>query len=747
MPDFADQHETYRGNALPGMVDVLAGDLGVSRDALCRLGIGWKIPDSCWTFPERDADGNIIGILRRFLNGKKYCQSGSKRGLIYEPLPVKTGYDPNRQQWRRATEADPCPICGKPDWCGFDAASEPRFVRCMRVSEGSVHEDRSGGFIHELVEGSFRPLRSKDSPLPLSEYPVVVVEGPTDVAAALDLGLVAVGRSSAENVNYLAQILSGRDIIIIGENDAGAGVQGMKKAFEVLVDVAASSVKLLPPEGIKDLRVWVNRGLTREALLHAVEHGGDRSRDSYLFDSKAADYIAARWLAETQTLGKTCILCRSHREWLRFNGVCYTPLEEEAIRMTLYEFLEGKHVKRFAPNGECKIAPYEPTRAKVSDILDATLKTCYVVDDPPLWRDGRTAPEPKNVVVFQNGMLDAEAYAEDDADLLPLTPKFFSRTALPFAFKAGAKCHRWKLFLHQIFDGDAEKIALLQEWFGYNLVPDNGLSKFMLFVGHPGTGKSTVLDILQYVLGPGQYAFTSFKQLGSDFGLHPLVGKLAAIMPDAHLSRRTDAMQALEVLKEIVGGDTIAVNRKFLNTIDTQLSCRFTIATNELPRLPDNCRALERRLCLLDFLVSFIGREDVRLREKLRIEAPGIILWAIDGLKRLRQTGTFTAPKSTLRVIEDFSRILSPVIDFVEDCCELVPEAEVSTREVYDVWCRWASERGLAPNTDSVFGQRLLNQMLQVKRERHRLQGRRQYVYIGMRLTDAAVNQYLKPGG
>ncbi len=745
MPNFAEQQEMFRDNALPGMVDVLAGQLGVSRESLYRLGIGWTITESCWTFPERDADGKIIGIVRRFLNGEKFCVKGSKRGLTYEATQIHEGYDPSRQQWRRTTETDPCPICGKPDWCGVDnSGKEPRFVRCMRQSKNAVHEDRAGGYIHEIVPGSFIVQRSNGSPLPSSSLPVVVVEGATDVAAAMDLGFVAIGRSNDQHTDFLADLLVGRHVAVIGENDAGAGVAGMQKTFEVLRSEVSEIVKVMPPDGVKDLRAWVSKhGLTQEGLLQAIQDG-DSESDGNILETKASDFIAAEWLRTMHTDSKTCILCKSHREWLTHNGYCYVPIEEEALRAEIYHFVADKLVKRFV-SGKCKIEPYEATRAKVSDILDAALNKCYVPYSPPFWRDGRNTPLPENLVVFQNGMLDLED--SNATELHPLTSLFFSRTSLPFAFDTQARCPRWQTFLQEVFDDDEERVALLQEWFGYNLVPDMSLAKFMLLVGKPGTGKGTVLRILQHLLGPGQFASISFKQLGSDFGLQSLIGKLAAIMPDAHLSRRTDATQALEVLKNIVGEDTMSVNRKFMDALNVQLQCRFTLAANELPRLPDNCRALERRLCLLDFPVSFIGREDTHLLEKLQTEAPGIMLWALEGLRRLRAVGSFTDPKIVQPIRRDFSAILSPVIDFVDECCEIDKNASVSARQVYDVWCIWAVGHGLASNTHSVFGQKLLNQIISVRKTRQRVAGEQRAFYLGICLTEDAINRYLKPGG
>ena len=57
-----------------------AGELGVDRTALMRLGIGWD--GAAWIFPMRDAGRRIIGIRRRFPNGRKLCVTGSKTGLF-----------------------------------------------------------------------------------------------------------------------------------------------------------------------------------------------------------------------------------------------------------------------------------------------------------------------------------------------------------------------------------------------------------------------------------------------------------------------------------------------------------------------------------------------------------------------------------------------------------------------------------------------------------------------------------------
>lgn len=757
--ELEDKFQRYRSNALPGIVSTLASQLGVSEQSLHRLGIGWKIEDSCWVFPERDSDGRIIGLTRRFRDGKKYCEGGSQRGLTYEATAVLEGYDPSRQQWRRVTDSEPCPICGKPGWCGVDGNTiPPRFVRCMRISKGSVWTDRSEGHIHELVPGTFKSPGSVQSPLARSEFPTLVVEGASDTAAGLTLGFSTVGRPSDKGgLTHATRLLQGRSVAIIGENDRKGdgsfpGRDGMEKTFEVLYPHVSKATKIMPPEGIKDLRDWVRQGLTREQLLRAIDEG-DSKRSSDTFDSRAPLPIAEQWLADTQTEQGALILRRYRGMWYRFNGHYYAVVDEKSdIRGGLYTWLKDKKVVRFSAKGDVSIEPYDATRTRVTDIIDALNMSCPLDASPPCWLDGYGgSSRPENLVVFQNGILDTECMFRGNPILWEQTPHLFTLTSVPYDYNpVGAKCPQWLKFLSQIFNSDAERIALLQEWFGYNLVADTSQEKLMLIVGRPGSGKSTTLDVMQAMMGRDHCARSSFKDLCSQFGLQPLVGKLSIILPDAHVPRHVDSMQALEVIKSIVGRDGMTVNRKFLMQIPScDLVGRFTIAVNELPELPDHARSLERRLCLLHFPNTFEGREDRTLKDRLPKEAPGVAVWALEGLRRLRHTGQFTKPSSSKPVIEEFRQFLTPIAEFINECCEVEVGLNywVTKEQLYDCWAAWAKARGLRPGVSSRFGQRLLAQLPTIETSRRTITGKQQYVYGGINLTANARDRYLVRGG
>ncbi|MCL4209630.1 MAG: hypothetical protein HRU76_13495 [Phycisphaeraceae bacterium] len=180
----------------------LARALGVASTALADLDAAWD--DPVWLFPERDARGAIIGVLRRYGDGKKKSLWKAKRGLIV-----------------------------------------PRSL----PAEGLI----------------------------------LIVEGPTDVAAALSMGLAAVGRpSAAGGVKHLAELLKGREILVLGENDQkpDGSHPGRDGALGVATRLAAAwGVPVhwaLPPTESKDIRAWFNAQSVDPADTAACHDAGQR---------------------------------------------------------------------------------------------------------------------------------------------------------------------------------------------------------------------------------------------------------------------------------------------------------------------------------------------------------------------------------------------------------------------------------------------------------------------------------------
>lgn len=128
-----------------------------------------------------------------------------------------------------------------------------------------------------------------------------------------------------------------------------------------------------------------------------------------------------------------------------------------------------------------------------------------------VWKDvGKFGPLPfwigsdrpftttKNVIGFSNGLLDLEA----PADLIPHSPNWCSTVCFPFAFDPLATCPTWEKFLSEVLEDDDDRVALVQEFFGYCLSSDTSLQKALILVGKPRSGKGTIQRVLGALVGP-----------------------------------------------------------------------------------------------------------------------------------------------------------------------------------------------------------------------------------------------------
>lgn len=92
--DFAALAQQYQAAVDETVLRSFADSLAVTTESLKSLGIGRD--RDAWTFPERNADGEIVGIAKRPDRGKKHMVTGSKRGLTLAwPLDGYAGSSPN----------------------------------------------------------------------------------------------------------------------------------------------------------------------------------------------------------------------------------------------------------------------------------------------------------------------------------------------------------------------------------------------------------------------------------------------------------------------------------------------------------------------------------------------------------------------------------------------------------------------------------------------------------------------------
>ena len=121
------------------------------------------------------------------------------------------------------------------------------------------------------------------------------------------------------------------------------------------------------------------------------------------------------------------------------------------------------------------------------------------------------------------------------------------------------------------------------------------IQKFMVLYGSAGTGKSTILNIIQQLF-EGYYSVFDAKALGSNsnsFALEAFkTNPLVAIQHDGDLSRIEDNTR----LNSLVSHELMTVNEKFKSTYANRFKCFLFMGTNKPVKITDGKSGLIRRL-------------------------------------------------------------------------------------------------------------------------------------------------------
>ncbi len=155
----------------------------------------------------------------------------------------------------------------------------------------------------------------------------------------------------------------------------------------------------------------------------------------------------------------------------------------------------------------------------------------------------------------------------------------------------------------------------------------------------------------------------------------------------------------------------VNIPRKYNEDWTGRLSARFLLLANELPKFYDNSTALPHRFIMLRTVRTFRGKEDLRLEEKLKLELPGLLNWAIQGWFRLRDRGYFVQPPSAADMAEELVEMASPLAKFIDEACLVGPEHSATVNTLYLHYGRFCDRFKVHPVAITVFGRDLRSAM------------------------------------
>lgn len=605
---------------------------------------------------------------------------------------------------------------------------------------------------------------------------IVKTEGPTDALALLSQGPadfedvicnVHGAKEDPRKVTGLADYFSAKDVIIVHDADE-AGENGATFVEErpgwapFAAEHAASCKHVRLPYEIRadhgnDLRDYFSDGHTRTDFDHLVAEAAPFDKPivstTSAIESVDDPHRLAKMNLQRYAMRFDGATIRNWRdEWYvwkrnRYRKIPSGELEAKVCLAVKEEFDRQNIEEQKDPTkrvGEVK----KVTQALTRNVMAATKSMVITPAHLELgtWIDDATGVrEPRQLIALENGLLDIErlltsdqhAFSDTSDVMVQHTPRWFSTVCLPYQFDINAKCPRWDDFLSHNLEGDQERINLLQEWAGYMLLPDTGQQSFLVLEGEGANGKSVFMAAIEAMLGEDNCSHVPLELFGDRFSRTQTLGKLANLAPDVgELDKPAEGH-----LKSFTSGEKMFFDRKNLSGLEAYPTARLMIACNNRPRFSDKSEGIWRRMLLVPFTVQITPERRVKNMDKpwwwqKSGELPGILLWAIAGLDRLRTNGGFTIPKMCIDAIDDYRIENNPAMQFLRERTSIQEEAETLCSEVYDRYKRWCTENGFHPLSSRSFGRevfRLSPSKNAVKRLQRRAGGSRAWYYVGLK--------------
>ena len=275
---------------------------------------------------------------------------------------------------------------------------------------------------------------------------------------------------------------------------------------------------------------------------------------------------------------------------------------------------------------------------------------------------------------FTNGLYDMAG-----GHLEPLTQENADTWVIPHPFVKQADCPRFKAWLLDAMNGNAELVEFLRAFIKACLTGRADLQKLLILLGPGGTGKGTFLRVLTEILGPGNCTSTDLRSLETNrFEAAKLYGKRLASITDA--GRYSGS---IDRLKAITGQDQIPYEEKHQQQRGTFVyGGMVVIASNEQPAFSDYSSGPVRRILVVRFNRRYTEEEKAMFRRNqgeagLLAETPAIIQWALQMDTKDLEHIFGHPPKASVDAAMEVLADQNPVVEWIQD--NLIPDIHART--------------------------------------------------------------------
>lgn len=457
---------------------------------------------------------------------------------------------------------------------------------------------------------------------------------------------------SSDWVPACAELMRGANVVLCGDNDV-PGRELMCQVGSDLQGVAASVKTVFPDQSRKgaDVTDFFDAGGTKDQLDAMIDAVPDEKPKEAVPAGSQADLMQFHLVNEkgkvTGVFDLAIFEFLKNREDLFILGGCPFIYRDGAYHADS----NGAELKTMI---RALIMPEFVKSTTIKRVYDlftsaAELQVSFdQVNDYPAWW-----------INFRNGFYDPVS-----RKMIPHDPKYHAVNQVPHDFKpdavlSGDGMEKWLQFA---IEDPADREMILQ-FVGLCLTRDCRQQKFMILCGEGGTGKSTLIRLMETAVGADNVANIALSELSQRFASFGLMGKLLNSCADLEIG----ALEDTSVLKKALGEDTLRAEQKGHDAVSFKNYARMIFSTNELPLVKaERTNGFYRRLTILTMnRVPTTERAD--LFDSLSAEIDYFIRLSVDALGRMYQAGKLSESPHSVEAVKRLRCESDTVEAFIAD--------------------------------------------------------------------------------